>query len=108
MRALFIAPAVLLAAALLSCGPPPPPVVVVHGAKLSWTVPFDQVFVTRFTLYRAAATGGPYTLIITLDRTVTTYLDATAPRGSTFFYVVTDTAGGIESVFSNEVSVAVP
>lgn len=96
----------MLAAVLLlkSCGAQPPPVVVVHGAQLSWNVP--DAGITEYRIYRSDASGGPYTLLISV--VTTSWLDSDAKSGSTHFYILTDVSGGFESVHSNEVAITVP
>lgn len=93
-----------LAAALLACNAAPP-VVVVHGAGLAWT-DLDAAYVTSYNVYRAAVSGGPYTLVGSTSAKL--FLDSTAAAGSTNYYVVTAVAGGTESVYSDEVMVTVP
>jgi len=38
----------------------------------------------------------------------TNYADLTVQAGQTYYYVVTAVSGGVESVFSNEVTAVVP
>lgn len=102
---LFVVLAAAIALAAFGCGNQPPPVVTVHGASLTWT-DADAASVSGYNVYRSAASGGPYSLLGSTS--ALKYLDASAPAGSTFFYIVTSVEAGAESARSNEVSVTVP
>ncbi|MDH4228775.1 MAG: hypothetical protein OEW11_03395, partial [Nitrospirota bacterium] len=55
---------------------------------LNWTVSVSAG-VTQQRIYRGTATTGPYTLLTTIAGNVTaTYIDATATKGTTYYYVV--------------------
>ncbi len=71
--------------------------------SLSWTVPADGGSpITGYNVYRGSAALTESLLASGL--TGTTYDDATAVTGSTYFYVVTAVNAVGESVWSNEVS----
>ncbi len=63
--------------------------------------------VTGYNLKRSLVSGGPYTTIVS-NLVATNYIDATVGTCQTYYYVVTMTVGGVESVPSPEVSVTVP
>ena len=90
--------------------PTAPAATVAEGeVKLSWTPPLFPPPVTGFTVQRGgdeAFTAGLATFAVTGE--ATTYRDATAPGGGTYFYRVrTETAAGW-SPWSPAVQVAVP
>lgn len=59
-------------------------------------------------IYRSMSSGGPYTFMDQLSgSTATSYVFASVCPG-TYYYVVTATLGGTESVYSNEASAVVP
>lgn len=73
-------------------------------ASLTWTVPLDGGSpITGYNVYRGD-TAGTETMLVGLG-VVTTYDDATALTGSTYYYVVTAVNAVGESVWSNEVAV---
>jgi fibronectin type 3 domain-containing protein len=75
--------------------------------SLAWTVPADGGSpITGYTVYRGDTTGTETSLVAL--GLVTTYDDASALSGSTYFYVVTAVNAAGASVWSNEVSVTVP
>jgi hypothetical protein len=58
-----------------------------------------------YNIYRSQTSGGPYTLIASCHVTdYCTYLDDNVVNGILYYYVVTSISGGIESLYSNEVS----
>ncbi len=60
-----------------------------------------------YSVYRATQTGGPYTLLIS-GLSATTYTDAEAAKGVTYFYVAKSVnAESVQSDDSNEASGAV-
>ena len=73
-----------------------------HGILLTWTQPAG-VTVTANAVYRGTTSGGPYTLLLSSATPITSFLDTTGTTGTNYCYVVTDTAGGVESGYSNEV-----
>ena len=75
---------------------------------LSWTQsPSNGV--TGYNLYRGTTSGGPYTLVTSVNAATFGFQDNTTTAGNTYFYVVTAAAsGGVESVHSNEASIVVP
>ena len=59
--------------------------------------------------YRGTVSGGSYTKINTTLEALTNYVDNTVQSGTTYFYVVTSVdSSGVESAFSNQVTVVVP
>jgi hypothetical protein len=63
--------------------------------------------VTGYNVKRSPVSGGPYTTIAS-NLVTTNYTDANVGTCQTYYYVVTMTVGGVESVPSPEVSVTVP
>ena len=62
----------------------------------------------QYNVYRGAVAGGPYVLLNPAPLAVPDYQDVTATQGATVFYVMTGVLGGAESLFSAEVSAAIP
>ena len=83
-------------------------VVRVISALLSWT-PSSSV-ARSHRVYRSSQAGGPYELIGDMPSAVgLTYLDKNVASGATYFYVVSSVnSAGLESAYSNEVSVTMP
>lgn len=75
-------------------------------ATLNWNAATDNVGVTGYTIWRAAAQGGPYSQVAAV--TSLTYSDGGLRSGSTYFYYVTasDAAGNV-SAATNTTSVTV-
>jgi hypothetical protein len=70
--------------------------------QLTWSAVAGAVC---YNIYRSQTSGGPYTLIASCYVTdYCTYLDYNVVNGITYYYVVTSISGGIESLYSNEVS----
>ncbi|MFQ5508020.1 MAG: Calx-beta domain-containing protein [Leptospirillia bacterium] len=73
---------------------------------LSWTVS-TSLDVTEQRIYRSAVNGGPYSLLATIGNSYTsTYTDATASTGTTFYYVVEVTDGVNVSGYSVQAQAA--
>jgi hypothetical protein len=89
-----------------SCTAPPPPAGLTadpgaEGVALGWEAVTDaQVY----RISRSDRSGGPYRLLAAVAPPTTTYLDATASGGSTYFYVVS-VETSCRSDFSDEVMV---
>jgi hypothetical protein len=80
---------------------------VAHSVTLTWTASTSSV--AGYNVYRAAQSGGPYTMINTALQPGTSYADLSVQAGNTYYYVVTAAdSSGTESVNSNEVTAAVP
>jgi fibronectin type 3 domain-containing protein len=86
--------------------PPPPPAPTGLAATpgnaqvaLSWTA---SAGATRYNVKRAAASGGPYTVVA--SPTSTTYTDTGLANGTAYFYVVSAVNGGGEGPNSAQVS----
>jgi hypothetical protein len=85
-----------------------PAVAASHSVTLNWTASVTAG-VVGYRIYRAATSGGPYTLANQATLSGVTFNDLTVANGQTYFYVVTAlNAASVESVFSNEVSAAIP
>ncbi len=78
-----------------------------HSVTLTWS-PSTSV-VVGYNVYRGAQSGGPYTKLNSSPISITTYTDTTVLAGQTYFFVSTAVdSNNVESVFSNEVSAAIP
>ncbi len=93
--------------------PQPPTNVTVSGVSagqvaLSWTSSLSTA-IAGYNVYRGTASGGPYAQINSAVVTASGFTDLSVLSGTTYFYVVTTVdTGGLESVFSNEVSATAP
>jgi hypothetical protein len=76
--------------------------------QIAWISSIPSSGVTSFNVYRTTTSGTGYTLVGTVDASGTSFIDTNAQVGTTYFYVVTAVASGVESIFSNEVSVTTP
>jgi probable HAF family extracellular repeat protein len=90
-------------------GPPPPApptnLTATAGKRkvtLRWTQS-STAGITKNRLYRAATSGGPYTLRATISPG-TSFTDKQVSAGVTYYYVVTALKSGLESAHSNEAS----
>lgn len=83
--------------------PPAPSLTATPGdaqVTLNWNSVTDA---TSYNVYRATASGGPYTQIAT-GVTGTSYIDTNVTGGTTYYYVVTAVSSVGESAYSNEAS----
>jgi hypothetical protein len=80
---------------------------VSHSVALSWTASTSTV--AGYNVYRGGVSGGPYTKQDSSLVAPTSYTDTAVQTGLTYYYVVTAVdSSGVESVYSNEVSAAIP
>jgi hypothetical protein len=95
-------------AALTGVCPVGPVTPASHTATLTWTA--STTTGVNYNVYRATATGGPYTKLTASPIAATTYLDTTVLAGQTYFYVTTavDKTTSAESTKSNEAPATVP
>lgn len=78
-----------------------------HRAVLRWNASTTPE--VTYDVYRASSSGGPYLKINSATITTTTYTDVSVSGGQTYYYVVTAvTAGGTQSIYSNEAPAAIP
>ena len=78
-----------------------------HSVSLTWNASSSPV--AGYYIYRGTQLGGPYTKLNTTSLAGLTYTDGAVQSGQTYFYVVSAVdSSGLESVYSNEVSAAVP
>jgi fibronectin type 3 domain-containing protein len=80
---------------------------VQHSVVLSWNASTSTV--AGYNIYRSTVSGSGYVLINTSLVAVLTYTDLTVQSGTTYYYVTTAVDGtGSESVYSNQVTAAIP
>lgn len=80
---------------------------VQHTVSLSWNASTSSV--SGYNVYRATASGGPYTKLDASLDPATSYADSTVQSGQTYFYVTTAVdSAGVESGYSNQVTAQVP
>jgi hypothetical protein len=80
---------------------------VQHSVALAWNASTSTV--AGYNVYRGTVTGGAYAKINSSLVAALDYTDSTVQSGTTYYYVTTAVdSGGNESVFSNEVSAAIP
>jgi len=78
-----------------------------HSVDLSWNPSTSAV--AEYNIYRGSTSGGPYTKINSSLDAAASYTDGTVQSGQNYFYVTTAVEStGVESGYSNVVSVAVP
>ncbi len=81
-----------------------------HSAVLTWTASATDathVAPTGYNVKRAVVSGGPYATVGSTAAPTTTFTDATVVDGATYYYVVTATATGGESVPSAQATCTV-
>jgi hypothetical protein len=78
-----------------------------HSVNLTWAAGISTV--DGYNAYRATISGGPYARLNPLVNANATFTDTTIQAGQTYYYVVTAVdSSGVESTYSNEVSVTIP
>jgi hypothetical protein len=93
-------------AALAAQTPTGQPAGTPSSVVLNWTASVTAG--VGYNVYRATATGleaGTPALNGGTPITATTFTDVTVTSGTTYFYVVSSTLAGVQSKFSNEISV---
>jgi hypothetical protein len=79
----------------------------VHSVSLSWGASSSQI--SGYNLYRSTTSGSGYSQINSSPITTTNFTDQNVTAGTAYYYVVTAIDGsGVESSYSNEVSVTIP
>jgi fibronectin type 3 domain-containing protein len=74
---------------------------------LTWNASTSTV--VGYNVYRGTVSGGPYAKINSSLVAALNYTDSSVQSGTTYHYVTTAVdSSGNESVFSNEVSAAIP
>jgi hypothetical protein len=77
------------------------------SVALTWVASGGTV--AGYNVYRGTVSGGPYTQLNSSLVSAETYTDNTVQAGQTYYYVVTSVnSSGVNSTYSNEVSVAIP
>ena len=77
-----------------------------HSVLLTWAPSSSRV--AGYHIYRGAQSSGPFTRLSSSVVPGTTYTDATVHTHTSYFYVATAVdAAGVESSYSNEISVVV-
>ena len=88
--------------------PPPPPPPLHHQVVLTWESSASPG-VIGYYVYRASASGGPYTRITSQTLADAAYTDPSVVADNTYYYVVTSLSdNGLESTYSNEASATIP
>ncbi|HET8925074.1 MAG TPA: hypothetical protein VFN26_18985 [Candidatus Acidoferrum sp.] len=78
-----------------------------HTVALTWNASTSTV--AGYNVYRTTVSGSFYVKINSTLNSSLAYTDATVSNGTTYYYVTTAIdSNGIESLFSNEVSAAIP
>jgi fibronectin type 3 domain-containing protein len=76
-----------------------------HTVDLTWNASNNAV---GYNVYRGTVSGGPYSVITSLDGT-TAYTDNTVASGQTYYYVATAVdSNSNESGYSNQTQAAIP
>lgn len=83
----------------------PPP--IAHSVGLEWIDSASPVI--GYNVYRATASGGPYTVLNSALVSQTQYQDSSVQSGQTYYYVVTAVdSNEVESMYSNQASATIP
>lgn len=81
---------------------------VSHSVALNWQAS-SSTAVSGYYVYRAIAAGGPYTKMASPAISGTSYTDGSVSLGATYYYAVTALGtDGVESSYSNQVTVVIP
>jgi hypothetical protein len=87
--------------------PPTNPQPTAHTVALTWGASSSTV--VGYRVYRSDTSGGSYTVLNGTALNALSYTDSSVTDGTTYYYVVTAVdSSGNESVYSNQVSAAVP
>jgi Abnormal spindle-like microcephaly-assoc'd, ASPM-SPD-2-Hydin len=90
-----------------SSPPPPPPSPPAYTVRLTWDASTGQV--VGYIVLRSETSGGPYTPLFGSALNALSYNDTTVASGATYYYVVTAVGeSGVQSGFSNQVTVVIP
>lgn len=81
-----------------------------HQVKLSWQAPSSSSDpIVGYDIYRAASGSSTYKLLNSSADTQTTYIDTNVQSNVTYVYSVTSVdSSGVQSVFSSQVTAAIP
>jgi hypothetical protein len=83
-------------------------VVATHVTALQWQAS-SSTGQLGYYVYRSTVSGGPYTKLVGSPINGTSYSDNTVNSGTEYYYVVTAVSSdGVESSYSNQVTVTVP
>jgi invasion protein IalB len=80
---------------------------VSHSAALSWTASTSSG-VNGYNVFRGIVSGGPYTQLNSSLVSGTSYTDSSVTAGTTYYYVVTAVASGVQSADSNQATAVIP
>jgi hypothetical protein len=79
-----------------------------HDVSSTWS-PSNSSAILGYNVYRRTGPGGPFTKLNSTTLPLTRFTDTSVQSGQTYYYVVTATnADDVESVYSNEISAAIP
>jgi fibronectin type 3 domain-containing protein len=77
-----------------------------HTVDLTWNPSAEAA---GYNIYRATASGGPYTMINSSLDGSTTYTDSTVVSGDTYYYVTTAVnSESQQSGYSNQATAVIP
>jgi fibronectin type 3 domain-containing protein len=114
MRKAFVFLAALAIAASMAAAPKPKlsalPAQSPSGSSidLAWTLSASAGVASQ-EISRATVSGGPYSILVTVSATTTTYSDTSAASGQNYCYVVRAVdANGFKSPYSNEACAEIP
>jgi fibronectin type 3 domain-containing protein len=81
--------------------------VTAHSVSLTWSEAGTTA--TGYNTYQATVSGGAFTKLNSSANSAQSFTDTTVQAGQTCYYVVTSVnAAGMESAYSNQVSITVP
>ena len=81
---------------------------IAHSVALAWGASKSSG-VVGYNVYRATASGGPYTKLTSSAISETQYTDTSVEAGHIYYYVVTSVdSSGVQSSHSNQASATIP
>jgi len=78
-----------------------------NTVALSW-VASTTTTVTSYNVYRSTTNGSGYALIGSVNAPTIAYTDSNVVSGTTYYYVTTAVANGMESAYSNQATAPIP
>jgi hypothetical protein len=100
-------PSIPLSGDGISSTPPPTPPSAQHLVSLTWNASTSNS-ITGYIVYRSTVSGSGFSPL-TAAISALSYTDSTVANGTTYYYVVTAVdSAGVESLYSNQVTAAIP